>query len=294
MSKVSTNSLKNSMTHLPPPDSKFEVESQTSPLARKGSQQLPSSPGPLETLKQSAQPSSDDKQSQSDQRLASSEAFLLEKDANEPNNVPEKTPNAKVKFSSLPFSSLAKSQSTPQPPPDLVATETSNSKNNNNNAEDKDKDEDVDMDRPEQEVAKVISVDEILENDDIEEDQEEDISSDVEMLDSMGDTEGDEWVPIDNCKLDRRVNELNAASTYLKTVSKTRYRSLREDLNGKLTGFISDMPPEELDMSIKEWILYQAQKASDLLDSEGDRLLKIFEKDSERALKVLENLPTVD
>ncbi|GMG20250.1 unnamed protein product [Ambrosiozyma monospora] len=292
ISKVSTNSLKNSMTHLPPPDSKFEVESQTSPLARKGSQQLPSSPGPLDTLKQSMQPSRDDKQSQSDQRLATSEAFLLEKDANEQNNVPEKTPNAKVKLSSLPFSSLAKSQSTPQPTPDVVAAETVIT--NNDRHVDVDAEvEDMDMDRRHP-IAKDISEDESIEKEDIEEDQEDDILSDVEMLDSSANTEVGEWMPIDNGKLDSHVNEMKAASAYLKTVSKSRYRSLREDLDGKLTGFISEMPPEELEMSIKEWILYQAQKASDLLDLEGDRMLKVFEKDSERALQVLENLPTID
>ncbi|KAG7880126.1 hypothetical protein KL937_002353 [Ogataea polymorpha] len=99
------------------------------------------------------------------------------------------------------------------------------------------------------------------------------------------------WEPI---KKRSYTEEFNEAIKYTQELLDSHYQSLNDDLEGKLTGFVAEMPEEELEMTLKEWINYQADQAAKLVAHKTDEMVSVFREDAARALKVLESLPVVD
>ncbi|KAG7883651.1 hypothetical protein KL938_002888 [Ogataea parapolymorpha] len=99
------------------------------------------------------------------------------------------------------------------------------------------------------------------------------------------------WEPIEKRSY---TEEFNEAIKYTQELLDSDYQSLNDDLEGKLTGFVAEMPEEELEMTLKEWINYQADQAAKLVAQKTDEMVSGFREDAARALKVLESLPVVD
>ena len=83
------------------------------------------------------------------------------------------------------------------------------------------------------------------------------------------------------------------ACKYLQNISERPY-DLNNDIEGDLTQFISTMPEEEEDMTIKQWIQYSAENCHKLVRQMCDDMINDYKQEQARALKVLESLPTVD
>ncbi|KAH3663884.1 hypothetical protein OGAPHI_005287 [Ogataea philodendri] len=100
-----------------------------------------------------------------------------------------------------------------------------------------------------------------------------------------------QWEPI---KQQSYSEELEEAIEYTKELLDCDYQSLNDDLEGKLTNFVAEMPEEELEMTIKQWINYQAEQASRAVLGKTEEMIKNFRVDSARALAALEALPVAE
>ncbi|KAG7702996.1 hypothetical protein KL914_005001 [Ogataea haglerorum] len=104
-------------------------------------------------------------------------------------------------------------------------------------------------------------------------------------------SKGPLWEPI---KKRSHTEEFNEAIKYTQELLDSDYRSLNDDLEGKLTSFVAEMPEEELEMTLKEWINYQADQAAKLVAQKTEDMVRGFREDAARALKVLESLPVAE
>lgn len=110
---------------------------------------------------------------------------------------------------------------------------------------------------------------------------------------SASETARTSWDPIE---LDPREHckDLEEAADCLKELINSKYRVLSEDLDGGLTSFIAEMPPEELEMSIKEWLEYRAAQAAVVVREKAARIKAEFQSNAARALSQLESMQVND
>ncbi|ODV85184.1 hypothetical protein CANARDRAFT_28479 [[Candida] arabinofermentans NRRL YB-2248] len=123
--------------------------------------------------------------------------------------------------------------------------------------------------------------------------QPDDIDMRISYLDD-DDTKVTTWCPIDVTQVQNHVIDFKHAAQYVKEVLDSRYSSLNDDLDYTLTNFISEMPEDELEMTIKDWIFYHADQASKLVKIKAEQMLQNLRADADRALEVLKNLPEFD
>ncbi|VEU19651.1 DEKNAAC100428 [Brettanomyces naardenensis] len=99
------------------------------------------------------------------------------------------------------------------------------------------------------------------------------------------------WERIDTKDTRRYCTDLEEAATYLRELINSEYRVLSEDMDGRLTNFIAEMPPEELAMTIKEWLEHRAEQAVVVVRQKTVAMKRQFRIDAARALAALENIP---
>lgn len=92
--------------------------------------------------------------------------------------------------------------------------------------------------------------------------------------------------------LDSLQNMENASEYLLKTVS-SKF-NLNNDYDGELTNFIANMPEEEENMTIKQWILHNAANCNTLIRQNFEEIIKEYESEFTRAIEFIEHLPTID
>ncbi|KAI5962319.1 uncharacterized protein KGF55_003395 [Candida pseudojiufengensis] len=76
---------------------------------------------------------------------------------------------------------------------------------------------------------------------------------------------GSTWQPKSMNYLIQQINDLKNSSKELQKLSSLPY-DLDDDLNGDLTGFIAEMPEEEEQMTIRQWIEHCAINCRDIVD----------------------------
>lgn len=100
-----------------------------------------------------------------------------------------------------------------------------------------------------------------------------------------------EWQPLDGKKYLEFLRDIKEATSYVKEVIDSPYELLGEDMDGLLTEFVAEIPPDQLRMTIRERLKFQEDLAVRLVLDKADEMLDLFRKDQQRALQFLENLP---
>jgi len=85
--------------------------------------------------------------------------------------------------------------------------------------------------------------------------------------------------------------DLQEASKILKSLLKSKYQVLSEDMDGQLTGFIAEMPAEELQMSIRDWMEHRAEQAAEYVRQKVHIMRKELHANTLKAVNYLEKLP---
>ncbi|ODQ46991.1 hypothetical protein PICMEDRAFT_16786 [Pichia membranifaciens NRRL Y-2026] len=99
------------------------------------------------------------------------------------------------------------------------------------------------------------------------------------------------WVPIDSNKYREFYKDIQEATGYVKEVLDSRYELLGDDLEGLLTEFIAEIPPEQLKMTVREWIRFQEEQAVGLVLDKAELMMEQFRKDQSTAIRFLADLP---
>ncbi|KAL7667155.1 hypothetical protein ABC855_g818 [[Candida] zeylanoides] len=89
------------------------------------------------------------------------------------------------------------------------------------------------------------------------------------------------------------LSNMETASEYLHCLATSQYE-LNDDYDGELTMFISNMPEEEEDMTLQQWIRANASNCRKLLVQVCSEMIDAYRQECARALAVLEQLPTRD
>lgn len=87
--------------------------------------------------------------------------------------------------------------------------------------------------------------------------------------------------------------QMKQSSEYLKSIINYEYE-LHNDIESELTNFIANMPSEEADMTVMEWVKYGAANCRRLIMEDYDLLNKMYKEEYLKKLKELEDLPTID
>lgn len=104
-------------------------------------------------------------------------------------------------------------------------------------------------------------------------------------------TEATKWVPIDSSKYQEFYKDIQEATGYVKEVLDSKYELLGDDLEGLLTEFIAEIPPEQLKMTVREWIRFQEEQALGLVLDKAEDMMAQFRIDQSKAIRFLEGLP---
>lgn len=126
----------------------------------------------------------------------------------------------------------------------------------------------------------------------LEVDVEDDSSSNyqsVEDFDFVKDRET-YWKPTDTNELFDKLEPLDTARNYIKELKDLDY-DLSDDIDGRISYFINEMPDNELEMTINEWISYSAQQGKKHIRGTCEKMLEQFDQECERALAKLRHLP---
>lgn len=94
-------------------------------------------------------------------------------------------------------------------------------------------------------------------------------------------------------EISNKLSTIESACEYLGTISKTSY-NLKDDLDGELTQFIANMPEEEEDMTIKQWIEHNSINCQKVVREICNEMIENFKYERDKALQVLEALPVAD
>lgn len=94
----------------------------------------------------------------------------------------------------------------------------------------------------------------------------------------------------DGNKYQKVYSELAVEIGYIKEVVDNRCEMLSEDLDGLLTEFVSELKPEQLQMTIREWLLYQQNEAESHIRDKCSEMEKHFKKQCQLAIGKLESL----
>lgn len=100
-----------------------------------------------------------------------------------------------------------------------------------------------------------------------------------------------EWQPIDGKKYFEFLKDIQEATSYVKEVLDSPYELLGEDMDGLLTEFVAEIPPDQLQMTIRERLKFQEDLAVRLVLDKADEMMEVFRRDQQQALQFLENLP---
>ncbi|KAI5954556.1 hypothetical protein KGF54_002331 [Candida jiufengensis] len=100
------------------------------------------------------------------------------------------------------------------------------------------------------------------------------------------------WEPRSMDNFLQQVEDLKNSSKELKQLSTLNYE-LSDDVNGDLTGFISEMPEDEEQMTIKQWIEHCAINCRDIVSQSVEELNKHILEEYDRAIKAVEMMDDV-
>jgi hypothetical protein len=84
--------------------------------------------------------------------------------------------------------------------------------------------------------------------------------------------ESTSWAPLDSSKCHTVYADVKEAVGYVKEVLESPYELLGEDLDGLLTEFVGAIPPEQLGMSVREWMRCQEEQAVALVEEKAELL----------------------
>lgn len=90
-----------------------------------------------------------------------------------------------------------------------------------------------------------------------------------------------------------RQEQIKDTSHYLKSLINSDY-NLHNDLDSELTHFISNMPEEEQEMTVMEWVKFNAANCRRMIMDDCDLMNKLYQDQYLKKLTELENLPTID
>lgn len=120
------------------------------------------------------------------------------------------------------------------------------------------------------------------------EDENEDSEADYQ---SIEDEPSNYWTPTDTNLLFKKLEPLETAKNYIREIKDLEYE-LNNDIDGRISYFINEMPENELEMTISEWITHSAEQGKKHLKETCTFMLEQFDQESERALQKLKQLPT--
>ncbi|CDR40487.1 CYFA0S05e01046g1_1 [Cyberlindnera fabianii] len=119
-------------------------------------------------------------------------------------------------------------------------------------------------------------------------------TNDDDSFHSAGEsTPSDYWPPTDTNKLFHHLVDLETAQTYVSELTRLPYE-LHDDVDGRVTNFINQMPEEEVEMTIEEWIQHMAVQGKEHLRQVCTQMIEEFDEECERALDKLKALETID
>lgn len=140
-----------------------------------------------------------------------------------------------------------------------------------------------------------LSLDGVEEEKEEKDDEGEKEKQDHIVEDKIHSNEGEktvkEWVPIESSKYREFYKDIHEATGYVKEVLDSKYDLLGDDLEGLLTEFIAEIPPDQLKMTVKEWIKCQEEQAVGLVLDKADEMMDQFKRDQATAIEFLETLP---
>lgn len=126
----------------------------------------------------------------------------------------------------------------------------------------------------------------------IEEKDEPEEESEV-VEEEFKDAKENIWVPTDTNKLFEKLNDLESTNHYLNEIKDLPYE-LHDDIDGRITFFINQMPENELNMTIEQWIDHIALQGKNHLNETCNEMIKQFDDECKRALDKLKSLPVQD
>lgn len=100
-----------------------------------------------------------------------------------------------------------------------------------------------------------------------------------------------DWEQLSTQKYHSIYRDVSEAVKYVKEVVDVPYNLLAEDLDGTLTEFVAAIPPNQLKLTIREWMELQEEQAVGLVREKAEEMLLSFRADQQRALAFLEGLP---
>lgn len=86
---------------------------------------------------------------------------------------------------------------------------------------------------------------------------------------------------------------LESSANELKDLACSEY-DLHDDVTGDLTKFIAEMPEEEEEMTIKQWIEHCAANCKDIVTQSCTEINDFILEEYDRAIKMIEEMPTED
>ena len=79
----------------------------------------------------------------------------------------------------------------------------------------------------------------------------------------------------------------------MKELANSEY-DLNNDVNGDITRFIAEMPEEEEEMTIKQWMEHCATNCRDIVTQSCSELGDFILEEYDRAIQEIESMPTID
>ncbi|RCK59173.1 hypothetical protein Cantr_07653 [Candida viswanathii] len=121
-------------------------------------------------------------------------------------------------------------------------------------------------------------------------DQEEEEVEEEELTEGAAKSK---WQPRPLTKFVEQMKFLESSAKELKELANSEY-DLINDVNGDITRFIAEMPEEEEDMTIKQWMEHCATNCRDIVTQSCGELGDFILEEYDRAIQEIENLPTID
>lgn len=101
------------------------------------------------------------------------------------------------------------------------------------------------------------------------------------------------WKEASFARLLDNLSNMETTSDYLHSLSNSQYE-LNDDYDGELTSFISNMPEDEEEMTLQQWIRSNAGNCRKLLEQVCFEMIASYRKECDRAIRVLEEMPEAE
>ncbi|KAK6459047.1 uncharacterized protein RJT20DRAFT_124189 [Scheffersomyces xylosifermentans] len=101
-----------------------------------------------------------------------------------------------------------------------------------------------------------------------------------------------EWIPKPLSSFLENLNNMEETAIELRNLATSEYE-LHND-PGDLTSFISEMPENEEEMTIKEWVEHCAANCRTIVKESCEEINQFVLKEYQRAIALIESLPTID